>query len=89
MATTTINTCECGRRRNKHASKCTQCHKLMFEQATTKAKAIVQNGKCPDCGCGLRRNSTIAGWWQCEQFGAEGFRKDSAKPPCSFQCFTE
>lgn len=51
--------------------------------------AIVATGKCPDCGSGLRRNLAITGWWQCEQFGAEGFRKDATKPACSWQGFTE
>ena len=52
-------------------------------------RRIVLTGKCPECGSALRRNSALAGWWQCEQFGAEGFRKDSTKPACSFQTFTE
>ena len=51
--------------------------------------AIVQTGKCPQCGSKLRRNLALTGWWQCEQYGAEGFRKDASKPSCSFQCFTE
>lgn len=52
-------------------------------------KGIVAAGKCPDCGAGLRRNLSIAGWWQCQQFGAVGFRKDAAKSSCDFQIFTE
>lgn len=36
-----------------------------------------------------RRNSSLAGWWQCAQFGAVGFRADSSKPACSWQTFTE
>jgi hypothetical protein len=31
----------------------------------------------------------LAGWWQCEQYGAESFRADSSRPACSFQTFTE
>jgi hypothetical protein len=50
---------------------------------------IVRRGDCPQCGARLRRNNALAGWWQCEQYGAEGFRKDSSKPDCSFQIFTE
>lgn len=52
------------------------------------AARVVASGVCPTCGCGLRRNLAMGGWWQCQQYGAEGFRKDSSKPSCSFQCFT-
>lgn len=48
---------------------------------------IVESGKCPQCGSGFRRNLAITGWFQCKQYGAEGFRADSSKPSCSFQCF--
>ncbi len=53
------------------------------------AQAVVKTGKCPCCGAGLRRNLSLTGWWQCEQYGSEGFRKDSSKPACSWQAFTE
>jgi hypothetical protein len=53
------------------------------------ARAIVMTGTCPQCGGGLRRNLALTGWWQCEQYGAVGFRKDDSKPSCSFQTFTE
>lgn len=56
--------------------------------AIAKAIAIVNGGKCPDCGAGLRRNLALSGWWQCEQFGDGHFRKDQSKPKCCFQCFT-
>jgi hypothetical protein len=49
---------------------------------------IVTAGKCPECGDALKRNLSIAGWYQCVQLGAEGFRKDASKPSCRFQCFT-
>lgn len=52
-------------------------------------KAVVASGKCPTCGGGLRRNLSLTGWWQCEQLGAEGFRKDASKPSCNWQGFTE
>ena len=52
------------------------------------AVAIVKTGKCPQCGCGLRRNASLTGWWQCQQLGAVGFRQDASKPSCSFQTFT-
>jgi len=52
-------------------------------------QAVVASGHCPECGAGLRRNLSLAGWWQCEQLGADNFRKDAAKPSCSWQGFTE
>lgn len=57
--------------------------------AHAETKAVVASGKCPVCGAGLRRNLSLTGWWQCEQLGAEGFRKDASKPSCSWQGFTE
>jgi hypothetical protein len=59
------------------------------EARQQEARAIVNAGKCPQCSAGLRRNLSLAGWWQCEQYGAVGFRKDSSKPSCSWQTFTE
>lgn len=52
-------------------------------------RAIVATGKCPKCGKPLRRNLALAGWYQCSQLGAEGFRADASLPSCSFDCFTE
>lgn len=57
--------------------------------AQAETRKIVATGKCPECGSGLRRNLSLTGWWQCEQLGAENFRKDPAKPSCSWQGFTE
>jgi hypothetical protein len=51
--------------------------------------AIVASRTCPICGGLLRRNLALAGWWQCQQYGAEGFRADASKPSCSWQGFTE
>lgn len=48
---------------------------------------ILNTGKCPQCEAKLRHNSAILGWYQCSQYGAEGFRADSNKPSCSFQMF--
>lgn len=50
---------------------------------------IVRSGKCPTCGAALKRNLALTGWWQCEQFGAVGFRKDGSKPSCSWQTFID
>lgn len=62
--------------------------KLHREARIAKAVAIVKTGHCPDCGSGLRQNLSLAGWFQCSQFGADGFRKDDSKPACDFQTFT-
>jgi len=59
------------------------------ELRLAEARRIVGSGKCPDCGAALRRNLALAGWFQCSQVGAVGFRADSTKPACSFQTFTE
>ena len=53
------------------------------------AQAIVATGKCPTCKSDLRRNNSMAGWWQCEQYGAEGFRARADEPSCYWQDFTE
>jgi hypothetical protein len=57
--------------------------------ARAAALAVVATGKCPNCRAKLRRNSSIAGWWQCSQLGAVGFRADPALPSCDWQGFTE
>lgn len=64
-------------------------HKARMDAIRAEVLAVVQTGKCPCCGAGLRRNYSITGWWQCEQYGSEGFRKDSSKPACGWQGFTE
>ena len=62
--------------------------KARREARLAEAIAIVNAGKCPLCGRSLRRNLALTGWWQCSQYGAEGFRADSSQPSCSFQTFT-
>lgn len=57
-------------------------------KARAETQAIVATGRCPTCGAALKRNLSLTGWWQCEQFGADGFRADSTKPPCNWQGFT-
>ncbi len=52
------------------------------------ALAVVASGACPQCGSGLRRNLALTGWWQCEQYGAPGFRRDASRPACEWQGFT-
>lgn len=55
----------------------------------TKVRSIVMLGVCPCCHGPVRRNLALKGWYQCEQFGAEGFRVDASKPSCPWQGFAE
>ena len=64
-------------------------HKARMEQLHAQARAIVATGACPQCRSKLRRNLSLSGWWQCEQFGAEQFRARPTQPACNFQTFTE
>jgi ribosomal protein L37AE/L43A len=52
-------------------------------------REIVATGICPKCGRKLRSNLSLAGWWQCSQFGAIGFRADAGQPSCDWQGFTD
>jgi len=63
--------------------------KARIDAAQAEMRVHVARGVCPDCGRKLKRNMSIAGWWQCEQYGAVGFRKDPEQPHCGFQGFTE
>jgi hypothetical protein len=74
---------------SKYMSECKVCYKAKCDARHAEARAVVSKGVCPTCGGRLRRNLSMAGWWQCEQLGAEGFRKDPSKPSCSWQTFTE
>lgn len=56
-------------------------------KAQEEMRAHVARGTCPDCGGKLKINSSLTGWWQCEQLGAEAFRKDPTHPSCGFQGF--
>lgn len=57
--------------------------------AQAETRRIVATGVCPTCGGAIKRNLSLAGWYQCEQLGAVGFRKDASKPSCSWQGFTQ
>ena len=86
---TKITKCpKCGKRMSKYATMCKACHKQHMDAIRAESERIVATGKCPDCGAPLRYNNAITGWWQCSQLGADGFRADSTKPSCGFQCFT-
>lgn len=60
-----------------------------IESACAEARRVVATGKCPCCGSPLRRNLAMTGWWQCSQYGADGWRADNSKPACNWQGFTE
>lgn len=68
------------------ARKASEARMAAHRAATT---AAVKAGCCPECGRALRRNTSLAGWFQCSQFGAVGFRADASAPSCDWQGFTE
>ena len=80
---------DCGKRKSQYARYCKACDKKIMEKAYAEANAIVATGVCPVCGKKLKRNYSLTGWWQCEQFGSEQFRKYPELPSCNFQIFTE
>jgi len=85
----TVTRCECGRRMSRYANRCSKCHAEHMARLQAEARAVVATGHCPKCGGALKRNLALTGWWQCAQYGAEGFRVDSSSPSCSFQTFTD
>lgn len=84
-----MNYCKCGRRMTKYSQECTRCHDAHINALREEARRVVEKGVCPRCGSGLRRNLSLAGWWTCEQRGAETHRARPLDPNCNFQCFTE
>lgn len=66
-----------------------QAQKERREAIQESSRKIVISGKCPYCGSPLRRNMALSGWYQCGQYGADGWRMDNSKPSCSFQCFID
>jgi len=89
MTKRTVSKCECGRRKSRYAVRCDKCDKARREARVAEARAIVSTGVCPCCGSKLKRNLSITGWFQCEQYGAETHRARPSEPSCSFQTFTE
>lgn len=83
----TYHRCACGKRRSMHVNTCRECHKRHMATQRAKIDKIVADGRCPKCEAPLRRNSALAGWWQCSQFGAERFRTNPDKPECHWQGF--
>ena len=74
-------------RQAKAAERKASVERMAAAKAAT--RSVVATGHCPQCGAPLRRNWALTGWWQCSQFGADGFRADSSKPSCDWQGFTE
>lgn len=66
-----------------------QLHREHMDEVYARNRAEVEaaGGKCPRCGRSLRQNLALTGWYQCEQLGAVGFRKDADQPSCDFQTF--
>ena len=83
-----MSKCKCGKRKSQYASTCSTCYKAEKKESLEKAWAVVKTGVCPVCGMKLVRNSSLTGWWQCSQFGAETHRADPTRPSCSWQTFT-
>lgn len=44
------------------------------------ASEALASNTCPGCGQGVHVNLALAGWVQCDGFGADGFRKNDATP---------
>lgn len=85
MSTRIVSKCSCGRRKSRYAQLCKACDKAKREARILENTRILESGCCPQCGAGFKRNLSLAGWWQCEQYGAQDRRKDPSKPACSFQ----
>ena len=81
-------TCSCGAKLKRYDKDiCKDCFLAKVIKERQEKADIWAKGVCPVCGGGLVRNFSIGGWVQCEQLGAECFRKDPSKPSCNFQMF--
>ena len=60
-----------------------------IDAAQVATRAVVESGVCPCCGSPVKRNLSLTGWWQCSQYGSDGFRADSNRPQCGWQGFTQ
>ena len=60
-----------------------------IEAAHRHSQTVVDANYCPQCGSKIRRNNSLAGWYQCEQYGSDKFRARPQDKPCSWQGFTE
>lgn len=66
-------------------------HDARMATLIAEARKVVATGTCPQCGSRLRRNLSLAGWWQCGRLGADTHREPEfrGQPTCNFQTFTE
>ena len=81
--------CTCGKVMSKYSQTCNACHKTRMDKIHTEAREVVKSGICPQCGSALHSNYSMAGWYQCVQYGYMIAGHDTKKPNCNFQCFTE
>ena len=76
--------------REKKMSKAERlANRQRMDAIHAKIRAVVATGVCPQCGSAVKRNLSLEGWWQCEQYGSEQFRVRPSQPSCSWQGFTE
>lgn len=83
----TVSRCQCGRRKSRYASYCRKCSEEREAARKAEAAPIIASGVCPKCGRQLKRNLSLTGWYQCQQYGADTHRADPSQPSCSFQIF--
>jgi hypothetical protein len=79
------------RRRQKEKAQQASQRATEHEEILTRNGAILETGKCPQCGAELVRNSALTGWYQCACYGNADRRKPECRdrPDCSFQMFVD
>lgn len=81
------NATRAARRAERKAAN--EAHAAWLAKVRAEVAAVVASGRCPDCGAGLHRNTSLAGWWQCDRSGSGHFRRDLTGQHCEWQGFTE
>ena len=78
------------RRQKEKAQQATQ-RLSEHEEIQARNRAILETGKCPQCGAELVRNTAMTGWYQCACYGNADRRKPEyrERPDCSFQMFVD
>lgn len=59
-----------------------------IERDRQEARDAIAANRCPVCARPVRRNLSLTGWIQCNQYGADTHRADASQPACSWQGFT-
>ncbi|OPZ63971.1 MAG: hypothetical protein BWY85_01420 [Firmicutes bacterium ADurb.Bin506] len=85
----TRSRCTCGKVKAAEAHTCKACYIKARDARHAEARAIVATGVCPDCGLPLKRNLSLAGWWQCVRCTDYPAPEYAQYPKCSFQTFTD